>query len=139
MKKLVVVCLVLAALLLFGCQQVAENAMDEQEANEMEVEAEAEVDVDVTAPSVDLSDWCQTGAEWQWSGEVAGQGANAEWRIDGMVESGEFAGLCHVVYTAETAEGPSSIDYYFNQDGSEGYVKMVVNGQTYTQEWHGQQ
>ncbi|MBT4539524.1 hypothetical protein HOI26_06100 [Candidatus Woesearchaeota archaeon] len=130
MKKLLVIGILLSALLIFGCQQVTEESLEQQ------IEEEIGGDMEITAPTAAPDDWCQTGAEWKWSGDTEGQQVNAEWHIEGLISSGEFAGLCHVVYSTSTSEGPSTIDYYFNEDGSEGYFEMNVNGETFTQEWH---
>jgi hypothetical protein len=52
--------------------------------------------------------------------------------------SGEYAGLCHVIMSAQGAEGEvMTADYYFSEDGESGYYEMEVNGQTFKQEWHG--
>ncbi len=63
--------------------------------------------------------------------------SNAQWIIEELITTGEYSGLCHIVYTAETPEGDVQIDYYFSENGESGYFEMNVNGQVIKNEWHG--
>ncbi|MBW3003162.1 hypothetical protein KY328_04620 [Candidatus Woesearchaeota archaeon] len=79
--------------------------------------------------------WCPEGGEWTMA-STGDQGAmNAEWRVDKLITSGKYAGLCHVLYTAEGPDGEMSMDYYFSEDGESGYFVMDVNGQKIESEW----
>ena len=79
--------------------------------------------------------WCPEGGDWTMTVEGTTEG-QATWKVDKIIDGGQFDGLCHVIYTAEGPEGEIIIDYYFNEDGSEGYFEMDVNGEKITQEWH---
>ena len=81
--------------------------------------------------------WCPEGGNWQFtSSGVEGQ-SQGEWKVDKLMTSGKYAGLCHVIFTAEGPEGDMMMmDYYFSEDGESGYFLMEMNGQTFEQEWH---
>lgn len=81
-------------------------------------------------------DWCQAGGNWTMASTGAQGEVNATWKIDKLETSGQYAGLCHVVYTVESAQGPVTVNYWFEEGGKNGYFEMVVNGQTIKQEWH---
>lgn len=88
------------------------------------VEADDGSQTTVTYDMADASgDWCKAGAEWEASHMAAGTGmeTNAKWLIEGLTSEG----LCHVVYTMETEEGTTKMDYYFNEEGTEGYFEIV--------------
>ncbi len=135
------------ALLLIGCQSATEKAMEDQ--IEQETGKEADVDlnkekvtietdegkVEIEGSTANSDEWCQTGSEWKMTatGENAG---NAQWLIEGLMKEGEFKGLCHVIYTADNADGTKAkMDYYFSEDGETGYFEMDVNGQKIKSEW----
>ena len=68
--------------------------------------------------------------------EIWDDGTNGEWRVIGLGTSGKYSGLCHVKYTATTADGETvGMDYWFTEDGESGIIEMEVMGQTITQEW----
>jgi len=84
------------------------------------------------------TEWCKAGEQWEFSTAHEGIDASAQWEIQGIVDSGEYAGLCHVISTAQTPMGETAMDYYFSEDGESGYVEMKMpNGQTIKQEWTG--
>ena len=91
--------------------------------------------VTVEGSGFDSDEWCQAGANWKWSGTAPEGDAEATWKIKGLMTSGDYKGLCHVEYRAETPEGDMTMDYYFSEDGESGYVEMNLNGQTFSQEW----
>jgi len=145
MKKILIICFLLTFLLLvLGCQKVAEEAMEAQ--IESETGQDAEVDISegkmtietdegrVEIEGFDSDEWCQEGAEWNFASTT--EAANAQWIIEGLMNSGEYSGLCHVVYTSEGPDGTARMDYYFAEDGETGYFEMDVNGQKMKSEWH---
>jgi hypothetical protein len=79
--------------------------------------------------------WCPEGGNWEMTS--TSMDASATWKIDKLVTSGKYAGLCHVIYTAKGPEEVSKIDYYFDESGKNGYIEMEINGQKMSQEWHG--
>lgn len=89
--------------------------------------------------TVDIGDdWCKEGEQWNFDREYEGIDVTADWVIKGIVDSGEYAGLCHVLYTTETPLGETTMDYYFAEDGESGYFEIKLpNGQVTKHEWHG--
>ena len=73
--------------------------------------------------------------KWKFSSTAPQNAGNARWAIEGLVSTGRFAGLCHVVYTASGPDGDARMDYYFSEDGESGYFEMDVNGQKMVSEW----
>jgi len=84
-----------------------------------------------------VDSWCPEGGDWTVTVEGTETTGEATWKIDKLISGGQFDGLCHVVYTATSPQGDILIDYYFNEDGTEGFFEMDMNGQKITQEWHG--
>ncbi|MBD3319399.1 hypothetical protein GF342_05840 [Candidatus Woesearchaeota archaeon] len=82
------------------------------------------------------SDWCDPGKEWSWSGSSPDGNVDAQWIMQGIQTSGKYAGLCHVEYTVEGPDGNAVVDYYFNEEGDDGYMVMTMNGEEFAQEWH---
>jgi hypothetical protein len=64
------------------------------------------------------------------------EGEQASWKIDKLETSGEYKGLCHVIYTMTGADEDIRMDYWFDESGENGYYEMKMNGQTVKQEWH---
>ena len=94
---------------------------------------DGEVTTTMTGTAGDES-WCPEGGNWNM--EMTGEEeATASWKVDKLMTSGEYAGLCHVVYTATSSGETINMDYYFSEDGKTGYYEMEVNGQTFKQEW----
>ncbi len=62
-------------------------------------------------------------------------GTTGEWKVIGLGTSGKYSGLCHVKYTAQTADGEVGMDYHFSEDGESGFIEMDIMGQKITQEW----
>jgi len=92
--------------------------------------------IEVTAKE-GADDWCQTGAAWNMNSEATSGDARASWTIDKLETSGEYKGYCHVLYTVKSPEGDVKMEYWFDESGKNGYYEMDVEGQKYTQEWHG--
>jgi hypothetical protein len=99
---------------------------------------EGEVTTTVTGTE-GADSWCPEGGDWSVTVEGAEAVGEATWKIDKLITSGQFEGLCHVVYTATSPQGDVVIDYYFNEDGTEGYFEMEANGEKITQEWHAEE
>ena len=139
-----------------GCTTVIEKVTEEQVENAIEANAAAhgenvdvEIDVDnkemtietdegtvnVKSDMKNTDEWCATGSNWDYSATTDAGNANAEWKIVGLINSGEYDGLCHVKYTATGPEGDVIMDYYFSEDGESGYFEMNVGGQVIKQEW----
>jgi uncharacterized protein YceK len=124
MKKLILVSLLVVSIFLIGCGTNQTTIIADQG------------DVQIEASGFDSDNWCQAGAEWKMTGDFDEGETNAQWNIEGLMTSGEFEGLCHVIYTTQTPEGETQMDYYFSEDGETGYFEMDINGQKFTQEWH---
>lgn len=145
-----IIALSLVLLVLAGCQQASEKQLEAKIEAETGAEADVEIDkgdmtikteegtVEVTGLDTTSGDWCMEGAEWKFtSAEIAEQDVSAKWIIKGM-GTGEYSGLCHVLYTAKTDYGEMEMEYYFSEDGKSGYsVIKLPNGQTMKQEWNG--
>ena len=115
MKKTLFVILLLVSVLLIGCGTDKVTVTSEQG------------DVQVEATGFDSDEWCQAGAEWKMTGTFEEGDTNAQWLIEGLMTSGEFEGLCHVIYTADTPDGEARMDYYFSEDGETGYFEMEMS------------
>ena len=143
-----------------GCYSVTEKVTQEQVQTAIEAKAAAngeDVDVEIDGNNKKMTvktttkdgdaevtvksnmkntdDWCAEGSNWQYAGTTDTGNANAEWKIVGLMKSGEYNGLCHVKYTATTPQGDTVMDYYFSEDGNSGYFEMDMNGQKIKQEW----
>ncbi|MEE8402105.1 MAG: hypothetical protein V3R86_08145 [Candidatus Hydrothermarchaeaceae archaeon] len=82
-------------------------------------------------------DWCPEGGNWGMKSTGMEEDVSATWKIDRLVKSGKYSGLCHVIYTMKTSEGDTKIDYWFDESGENGFIEMDLNGQKISQEWHG--
>ncbi len=148
-KSSVWVALLLMLGLLMGCTtQIAEDKAEAQ----IEAQTGGNADVDIGSGKMtvetdegivkvetnaqDMKGWCDAGTQWKYAATTDQGNANAQWNIAGLMDSGDYKGLCHVVYEAT---GPNNekttMDYYFTQDGKSGYFEMNVNGQKIKQEW----
>lgn len=109
----------------------------QKENGDLEVEP-VEPTMEALATSSGFAEWCKAGEQWDFETQQAGIDASAQWKIQGIMDSGEYAGLCHVIYTAQTPMGETTMDYYFAEDGETGYFEMKLpNGQVVKQDWHG--
>ena len=132
MKKIWFVLSLMAILLfLVSCQKATEEIIEER----IEAGSNGEVDVEIESSGPTVNEWCEKGAQWKMSAITDDGNTNANWNIQGLETSGEFAGLCHVVYIIESAEGTVNIDYYFEEGGEKGYMLLETNGQKFKQEW----
>ena len=106
--------------------------------NEMTIETTTEdgdAKVIVKSDIKNTDDWCMEGSNWNYEATTDQGNANAEWKVVGLINSGEYKGLCHVKYTATGPEGDAIMDYYFSEDGESGYFEMNVGDQVIKQEW----
>ena len=109
----------------------------QKENGDLEIEP-VEPTMEALATSKGPDEWCKAGEQWSFEAEQAGMDASAKWTIHGIVDSGEYAGLCHVISVTQTPLGETTIDYYFAEDGETGYFEMKLpDGQVVKQEWHG--
>lgn len=156
MNKTIVLGVVLALIFLAGCQSAADKAAEKNAENQIKAETGGNANVDIDSSegrmnietdngSVEINtnmkdvkegDWCPEGGEWTMAASGTQGDTSAEWNIDRIMTSGEFAGLCHVVFTTQGPNGEMNVDYYFNENGESGYMVMNQNGQTIKQEWH---
>lgn len=96
---------------------------------------DGKVEIETNMKDVQEGDWCPAGGEWKMT--ATGQDmTEANWKIDKLITSGEYAGLCHVIYTVQTPEKEIKMDYWFDETGENGYYEMEMNGQKVKQEWH---
>lgn len=157
MKK--IICILLLAAMLFACKPAEQAEKEEFVLSESQIkfklsneskekveamqQAKEEIEIEEVEPTMEAlvpgpEDWCKTGEQWKFSTEQEDMDASAQWEIQGIVDSGEYAGLCHVLYSAQTPIGETTMDYYFAEDGESGYVEMKLpDGKTMKQEWHG--
>ncbi len=112
-------------LLLVGCGPEEVTITIEDEGEEVVVTGEGGV-----------GEWCQAGANWEMTATGEDE-AQASWIIDKLETSGEYEGLCHVVYTVTEDGEEMRMDYWFDESGENGYVEIDVGGQKIKQEWHG--
>ncbi|MBU1623243.1 MAG: hypothetical protein KJ597_06735 [Nanoarchaeota archaeon] len=149
MKKMLLLFVLVLAVFLVGCKTIVEEAMEQQIEAESGGNADVDFDdgsmhietdegeVDIEYSGTNNGEWCQEGAEWKMTANTDEGATNAQWMIEGLINSGEYSGLCHVVYTAEGPEGEEArMDYYFSEDGETGYFEMNIDGQVFKQEWN---
>ncbi|MBN1275302.1 hypothetical protein JXA12_03340 [Candidatus Woesearchaeota archaeon] len=135
MKHAYMVLLVLVVVFVAGCTSTpAGQAIKDVDGEARTVVKTDEGAVEVTAKEGSAG-WCQEGAEWTMTS--AAEGANAQWIVDRLEKSGEYAGYCHVIYKATSPDGDLRMDYWFDESGENGYYEMDVGGQKIKQEWHG--
>ena len=133
MKKLIITLVLISALLLVGCRTALEESMEQQ----IEADSELEnVDIETSGSNVDPDEWCQAGAEWKFAGTTEEGDSSAKWTIEEKVSGRKYDGLCHVVYEGTGPTGQARMDYYFDEDGENGFIEWEINGQTFSSEWH---
>jgi hypothetical protein len=150
MNRILGIVVVLVSLLLFlGCESAAEESLESQIESETGKDAEVDLDkdkvtiesegqkVEVEGSNLKGDEWCKAGSQWKMSSTGDEGSMNAQWLIEGLVSSGEYKGLCHVVYTAKGDQGNAKMDYYFAEDGKTGYYEMDINGQKIKSQWQG--
>ena len=160
MKKAILAIIVLVSvMLLVGCQQPADQQTnddtmadgDQQATADGDGDTEADGDgdsdgdgdtttttvsdgdTDVTVTTTEgTDDWCSAGSTWSMDmqGEESGF---ANWEVLGIMDSGEYAGYCHITYEYAVGEDTMNVDLYLTEDEG-GFMVMEANGQTITQE-----
>ncbi len=135
--------MVLSLLVLVGCSDqfeyeytvedegTVEGTVDGNDYHADITTEDGDVEIDVHVENEDS--WCQTGTSWA---STSNEGS-ANMMVEGIMTEGEYEGFCHIVLNTETEEESSSLEYYINEDGSEGYMVMDINGQEYTSAWSG--
>jgi len=134
------VCLLLFSL---GCQEADKTVIENQMENNLD-EGDT-VDIDDNTILIETEEggkiesniqnedeWCGAGSTWSMTGSEG----DAEMVVEGIVNSGKYAGYCHITYDVDSEDTQANIDYYFDEDGN-GYQVMVINGQTFESEWTG--
>jgi hypothetical protein len=143
MKKIILFSLILL-LFIVGCaEEIVEEQIETSSGEEVEVEIESgqttveteDVKVEIETTGVNTGEWCEAGAEWKYATKMETGTTNAKWTNEGMIDSGKYDGLCHVIYTSTGPEGNAELNYYFSEDGESGYFEMDVNGQKIASEW----
>ena len=108
MKKIfVIVSLLIALIIIFGCEQAAEEREGE------------EISEGISGV------WCQAGSTW----EYAMPGEEANWEVKGIITSGNYEGLCHVIHTHMAAGKELKTNYYYNEGAETGYYEQEIQGQ----------
>lgn len=157
MKIARIVILLFVVTVLLGCLSQTSNKTDiKTDDGTIEVKTETQSDKDITESEIKLKtdegeqtititgttgekadEWCPEGGDWEIQSSGAQGEMAATWNVDRLETSGKYAGLCHVIYTAQTPEGDISIDYWFDETGEKGYYEMDIGGQKITQEFVG--
>lgn len=73
-------------------------------------------------------DWCPEGGEWNFNSSVQNLTQN-KWKIDKLITSGKYSGLCRVLFTLINSNGTFPTEYYFYENGKLAYLIMEINGQ----------
>ena len=149
MKKWLLV-LGLLLVLVTGCTEyVAEEAAEAQ----LEAEGgDAEVDIDGGDVNIEYSDddrdiviqgenlggddWCNDNAAVNIvaTGEDSG---TYQWEVLGIVESGDYEGLCHMRTYMESDGATIEADYYTNEEGETVHMDMNTDGMEYDFDYSG--
>ena len=129
MKKTILFGILLIGLFLVGC--TSSSITEGTTVGTTKIKT-ADGTTTVVAKSGDDS-WCQTGAEWK----ATSAESTAKMVIKGLVTSGKYQGLCHVIYDASSVGSQAQAEYYFSEDGKSGYLVVDVNGQKMEQTWTG--
>jgi hypothetical protein len=138
MRKTTIVCLILVLAALVGCTTtVTTPGANVQTTGAKTTVQTSDANVQITTNSQGANDWCPAGGDWSAQATTTQGMASATWKVDKLMTSGKYAGMCHVIYTVKSAQGQDvNMEYYFNKDGKSGYVLTNVNGQSYATEWH---
>lgn len=111
-----------------GCNS---NTVDvESSADALDTVSEDDVKVTVDSSLDSEGQWCAKGTKVKT--QTSEGDVNAE--VKGVIDSGKYAGYCHMVSSFQGSSGTMNIDYYYDESGS-GYQVIDVNGQTIETEW----
>lgn len=124
-------------ILMVGCQkQTFETGADvdnqHTEINIKDESMDGKIEVDV----IESDSWCKAGSQWKFAGATDQGAQTGSWKILELVKTGKYAGLCHIIWEAQNIEGSTKMEYYFSENGENGYYEIDVNGQKIAQEWH---
>ena len=124
MKKLLLIISITILLLLVGCGS-KETFNPDSSGSDI---------VKKTVSGKSSGDWCPSGDEWNFKGTFPGptEGTDSTWKIDKIMTSGKYAGLCHVFYSGNVEGNKISIDFYFTEDNT-GFWEIDVQGQKIVQ------
>ena len=143
MKKIIVLILILA-IVSIGCQQTAEKPFEKEAEPEPQKVQEVKSQIKFSVGNETKEKLEIMAKQDSESGDLEIEPveptmeASAQWKIQGIMDSGDYAGLCHVISVTQTPLGDTTIDYYFAEDKESGYFEMKLpNGQVVKQEWHG--
>lgn len=136
--------ILILAVLVLGCQKASEKATGLSIEKQIEAESGQDVDVDINGNQMTMKtddgtvkvetnmvgedDWCPEGGEWKMAAQTDDGNVNAQWKIDKIVASGEYKGLCHVVYATQTPNGEMKMDYWFDESKENGFYEIDMNG-----------
>ena len=81
--------------------------------------------------------WCPAGGNWDMSTASTEGMVASSCKVDKIIASGKYKGLCHVICSFNSAAGQTAeMEYYFSEDGKSGYYLAEVNGQKIETEWN---
>jgi len=128
MKKLILAIALLAVIaLIYGCGEKTQTG-EEYEAEITTEEGHAEI-----KGTAGADEWCAAGTDWESQWAVPGETGMSTLKIEGIVTSGEYKGLCHATWTQTTEEGTAKVDAYFSEDGETAHYKIVnPDGSTFS-------
>jgi hypothetical protein len=147
-KGLLIVSLMVIALFAIGCEKALEEAMEAK--MESETGENVEVDIDsgsmtvetddgtatITTSGTDSDEWCNE--DLAVSVNVEGQdGGSYQWDVVGIVESGEYKGLCHMKSYLNSPNGKIESDYYMGEDGDIAHMKVNSEGLDFDLDYEG--
>jgi len=142
LKKIILVLSLLCVFALaIGCQEVKEAGLEAKLESEGmgdanvdlekgEITVETESGANVKIEGFKEGEWCPKDAK------VTAESSQGEMIVNfvGIVEGGEFNGLCHKVMEVEGPTGPMEVNVYVSEDG-EGFQVLSYNGQEIKQEY----
>ena len=126
---------------LVGCQDIKESGLEQKlESKGLE---HAEVDLDNEEITVKTESGTEIKVEGFKEGEWCPKGAIVTANSDegdmtvefvGILDQGEFSGLCHKIMNVQGPSGPMEVNVYVNEDGK-GFQVVDYNGQEFKQEY----
>jgi uncharacterized lipoprotein NlpE involved in copper resistance len=142
MKKIFIVLMVLSLLVLVGCSdhfeyeysvddETIEGSVDGDDYHAEVTNDDGTTEIEVHVENEDS--WCQTGSTWA----STGNDGSASMVVEGIIEEGEYEGFCHIIMNTETSDAETTSEYYINEDSTEGYYVMNVNGEEFKYSWSG--
>jgi len=141
MKRLVLLAVFVSVIIIAACSKNVDtqgNVYTTQKTvtGETKTTIETKEGQTVTIQGTGGSEWCSPGSDWKMTAVGGTQDATATWKVIKLETSGEYAGMCHVLYTLKTQNGQNVVmDYWFAKDGKSGYYEANINGQKVKQSW----